>query len=364
MRIAIIAPPWVPVPPIAYGGIETMLDTLARGLDSAGHEVTLFTTGDSTCPVEKKWVFDAASGIAGAGPSVELRHVIAAYELAGEFDVVHDHTLTGPVYANRFPSIAVVTTNHGPFLSDLGPLYQAVSARVPVIAISQHQASTAQGVNIADVIHHGVDLDEWPVGTGDGRYALFLGRMNPDKGVDHAARTARAAGVPLKIAAKMSEPAEYDYFDAAVRPLLGGDVEFVGEVGRAEKLQLLGEAVCLLNPIDWPEPFGMVMIEALSSGTPVVATKVGSAPEIVDDGVTGYLVDSRLELIEALKEVASLDREVCRKAAEDRFSAELMVDRHESVYEQLIAGESPTRCVGAAAMRSRRPYTSTSPTPR
>lgn len=362
MRIAIIAPPWVSVPPNAYGGIETMLDTLARGLDSAGHQVTLFTTGDSTCPVEKKWVFDAARGIAGASPSAELRHVIAAYEVAGEFDVVHDHTLTGPIYADRFPSIPVVTTNHGPFLSDLGPLYQAVSARVPVIAISQHQASTANGVNIASVIHHGVDLDEWPVGAGDGGYALFLGRMNPNKGVDRAARAARAAGVPLKIAAKMSEPAEYDYFDSAVRPLLGGEIEFVGEVGRAEKQRLLGEALCLLNPIDWPEPFGMVMIEALASGTPVVATSVASAPEIVDDGVTGYLVANRLELVDTLQEVGSLDRQVCRKAADERFSAELMVERHVCVYGQVIAGASPIGGIGAAITRQSEPYRCTSST--
>ncbi|HEX4863791.1 MAG TPA: glycosyltransferase family 4 protein [Acidimicrobiales bacterium] len=363
MRIAIIAPPWVPVPPSAYGGIETMLDTLARGLDSAGHRVTLFTTGDSTCPVEKKWVFDTAPGIAGAGPSVELRHVIDAYEQAGEFDVVHDHTLSGPVYADRFPWLPVVTTNHGPFLSDLGPLYRAVSDRVPVIAISHHQATTAQDVNIAAVIHHGLDLGEWPVGTGDGGYALFLGRMNPDKGVHHAARAARAAGVPLRIAAKMSEPPEFAYFESAVRPLLGADVEFVGEVGRTAKRQLLGEAVCLLNPIDWPEPFGMVMIEALASGTPVVTTSIGSAPEIVEDGVTGYLVGSRRELRDVLKEVASLDRGVCRKAAEERFSAELMVERHVSVYEQLIAGGSPTGSLRAAIMRTCKPYTNTSPTP-
>ena len=363
MRIAIIAPPWVPVPPTAYGGIETVLDTLARGLDSAGHEVTLFTTGDSTCSVQKKWVFDTARGIAGAGPSVELRHVIAAYDLAGEFDVVHDHTLTGPVYADRFPWVPVVTTNHGPFLSDLGPLYQAVSDRVPVIAISEHQASTAHRVNIAAVIHHGIDLDDWPVGTGRGGYALFLGRMNPDKGVHHAAGAARAAGVPLKIAAKMSEPAEFDYFNSAVRPLLGKEVEFVGEVARAEKLELLCDALCLLNPIDWPEPFGMVMIESLASGTPVVASGVGSAPEIVEDGVNGYLAANRLELVEVLTEVESLDRQVCRKAAEDRFSAELMVDRHVTVYERLAGGESLSGYGGAAIMRSCKPYTNTFRTP-
>jgi glycosyltransferase involved in cell wall biosynthesis len=308
-------------------------------------------------------VFESARGIAGAGPSAELRHVIAAYELATEFDVVHDHTLTGPVYADRLPGVPVVTTNHGPFLSDLGPLYQAVSGRVPVIAISHHQASTAQNVNIAGVIHHGLDLADWPVGTGGGGYALFLGRMNPDKGVPHAAAAARAAGVPLKIAAKMSEPAEIDYFESAVRPLLGGGIEYIGEVGRREKAELLAGATCLLNPINWPEPFGMVMIEALAAGTPVVATKVGSTPEIVDDGLTGFLVENRFELVDALRSVASLDREVCRKTAEQRFSAERMVADHVSIYERLCASQSPIRRSQAAIMRSCQTYTDTSHTP-
>ena len=362
MRIAVIAPPWVPVPPSAYGGIEVMLDTLARGLLSAGHQVTLFTTGDSTCPVERRWVFETARGIAGAGPSVELRHVIAAYEQADDFDLVHDHTLSGPVYADRFPWLPVVTTNHGPFLRDLGPLYQAVSDRVPVIAISHHQASTAGDVNIAAVIHHGLDVAEWPVGTGSGGYALFLGRMNPDKGVHRAARAAREAGVPLKIAAKMSEPPEVEYFESAVKPLLGGDIEFVGEVGCAEKTVLLGEATCLLNPIAWPEPFGMVMIEALASGTPVVATAVGSAPEIVDDGVTGFLVDGPVGLVRALRDVASIDRKLCRKAAEHSFSAERMVAEHVSVYETLVERQSLPLWAGPAITRPCKPFIDTSPT--
>ncbi|HEX6395365.1 MAG TPA: glycosyltransferase family 4 protein [Acidimicrobiales bacterium] len=335
MRVAIVAPPWVAVPPSAYGGIEIMLDTLARGLDAAGHDVTLFTTGDSTCPVKKAWLFEAARGIATAGPSVELRHVMSAYDVARQFDIFHDHTLTGPVYADRFPWLPVVTTNHGPFLSELGPIYQAISNRVPVIAISHHQASTAQGVNLAGVIHHGVDLAGWPVGMGGGDYAVFLGRMNPDKGVHHAARAARSAGMPLKIAAKMSEPAEMAYFNDSVKPLLGGDIEYIGEVNRTEKLQLLGEATCLLNPIDWPEPFGVVMIEALATGTPVIAAHVGSAPEIVDDGVTGILAHDQSDLVEALQRVAELDRFACRKAAEDRFSAERMVAEHVAVYAQV-----------------------------
>jgi glycosyltransferase involved in cell wall biosynthesis len=254
---------------------------------------------------------------------------------------VHDHTLTGPVYVDRFPWLPVVTTNHGPFLSELGPIYQAVSHRVPVIAISHHQASTAERVNIAGVIHHGVDLSDHPIGLGRGGYALFLGRMNPDKGVHHAVRAARSAGIPLKIAAKMSEPAEIAYFREAVEPWLGGAIEYVGEVGRDEKLQLLSEASCLLNPIDWPEPFGMVMIEALATGTPVVATRIGSAPEIVDDGVTGYLVDDRNRLVDALVKATALDRFACRKAAEDRFSAERMVAEHVAIYEKVRRERDP-----------------------
>jgi glycosyltransferase involved in cell wall biosynthesis len=341
MRVAIIAPPWVPIPPSGYGGIEVVLDTLARGLDAAGHEVTLFTTGDSTSPVKKSWLFEKARGIAAAGPSVELSHVMAAYEVANQFDVVHDHTLTGPVYVDRFPWLPVVTTNHGPFLSELGPIYRAVSNRVPVIAISHHQASTADGVNIAGVIHHGVDLSDWPVGIGGSDYALFLGRMNPDKGVHHAVHAARSAGIPLKIAAKMGDPAEFAYFDDVVKPLLGGDVEYIGEVDRTEKLRLLGEATCLLNPIDWPEPFGMVMIEAMATGTQVVASRIGSTPEIVDHGITGFLVDNRDLLVEALLKVSEIDRFACRKAAEDRFSAERMVAEHVAVYEKVCQERPP-----------------------
>ena len=156
-----------------------------------------------------------------------------------------------------------------------------------MVAISHHQASTADGVPVAGVIHHGLDLDAIPVGRGDGGYASFLGRMAPEKGPREAALAARAAGVPLRMAAKLREPAEREYFAAEVEPLLCSDVEFLGELGWAEKLELVGGSFALLNPMQWPEPFGLVMIEALATGTPVVATPVGSAPEIVDDGVTG-----------------------------------------------------------------------------
>lgn len=337
MRIAIIAPPWVAVPPAAYGGTEAVLDALARALQAAGHYVLLFATGDSTCPVPTGWVLETAAGVGSATPSTEFRHAINAYDwLSDEVDIVHDHTLVGPVYAQQFSSLPVVTTNHGPFQSELGDYYRAISDTVPVIAISQHQASTARRTRVARVIHHGVDVDAIPVGDGSGGYALFLGRMSPDKGAHTAARAARTAGVPLKIAAKMNEPAERGYFDAMVAPLLGGDIEFIGEVGGGDKLALLGGARCLLNPVAWPEPFGMVMIEALACATPVLSTPMGSVPEILDDGVTGFIRSKESDLAGALLRVDELDRDACRRVACERFSAERMASDHVRFFEAVL----------------------------
>ena len=332
MRIVIIAPPWVAVPPPAYGGTEGVLDTLARGLHGTGHDVLLFTTGDSTCPVPRASVLPQAVGVGAAGSATELRHVIHAYKAAAGADVVHDHTLVGPVYADRFVGLPVLTTNHGPFQSELGDYYRAIGDRTPIIAISHHQASTAEGIPIAAVIHHGLDLERHPAGTGDGDYALFLGRMCPEKGVDTAIRVARRAGVPLRIAAKMREPAEQLYFDRRVRPLLGRDIDYVGEVGGVDKLALLGGATCLLNPIAWAEPFGMVMLEALACGTPVVATPMGAVPEIVDHDVTGFICSGEESLAKAVVAAGDLDREACRQAVAGRFSARRMVADHLALY--------------------------------
>jgi glycosyltransferase involved in cell wall biosynthesis len=335
LRIVIIAPPWVAVPPDAYGGTETVLDTLARGLHESGHDVLLFTTGDSTCPVPRASILPAAIGVGVGGSATELRHVIHAYQAARDADVVHDHTLVGPVYADRFPSLPVVTTNHGPFESELGDYYRAIGDRIPIIAISHHQASTARGIPIAAVIHHGVDTDRFAVGAGTGGYAAFLGRMCEEKGVETAIRVARRAGVPLRIAAKMSEASEQLYFDRRVRPLLGGNVEYVGELGGSDKQALLGAAMCLLNPIAWPEPFGMVMVEALACGTPVVATPEGAVPEIVQQGITGFVASEEAALVEGVRAVAGLDRARCRAAAIERFSVARMVDAHLDLYQSL-----------------------------
>jgi glycosyltransferase involved in cell wall biosynthesis len=345
MRIALVAPRWVPIPPPAYGGIELVVDHLARGLQAAGHEVLLHAPSGSTCPVPMTACADEASQEVGPGASAaELHHVVAGYEEIANWgpDIVHDHTLAGPLYAGLL-DVPVVTTNHGPFTGRLRDLFRTISTVAPVIAISHHQASTAPGVAIAAVIHHGIDVDRVAPGRGDGGYALFLGRMSPTKGVHLAARAAREAGVPLRIASRLTEPAEHAYFAEEVAPLLGGGVRYVGEVGGAAKAALLEGATCLLNPIDWPEPFGMVMIESLARGTPVVATPNGSVPELIEDGVTGFVRSSVTGLAEAIDAAPRLDRTHCRRVAAHRFSTRRMVADHVRAYEQVLAGRSPRR---------------------
>lgn len=340
LRVGLIAPPWLPIPPLSYGGTENVIDDLARGLVTAGHDVVLYTTGDSTCPVPRRWTYQVARRDRLGEAVVELRHLLDAYDVLADVDIVHDHTIVGPVLAAsavRGAEVPVVTTCHGPFDDELRPTYRRIARQVPLVAISHHQAQTAGEIPIGAVIHHGVDPARFPVGAGDGGYAVFLGRMAPDKGVDVAARVAHAAGVPLKIAAKMREPAERDYFERRVRPLLGPGIEYVGEVGGPAKLDLLGRARALLNPIRWDEPFGMVMIESLACGTPVLASPHGSVPEIVDDGINGRVAESEADLVEALGNVDLLDRGACRRAVETRFSAGRMVDDHIALYRRLIA---------------------------
>jgi glycosyltransferase involved in cell wall biosynthesis len=338
MRIALIAPPWVPVPPPLYGGTEVVVDRLARGFAAAGHDVLLFTTGDSSCPVPKRWVLEQAEGMRMGMAVPELRHLIYAYEEVKHYDIVHDHTVIGPLYSERHPDLNVVTTNHGPFNDELTDVYRAIAHRVPIISISRSQASQAGVLPIAKVIHHGVDPEQFPVGRGDGGYFLFLGRMAPDKGARRAALIARQAGVPLLIAAKMRESWEHDYFHTEVEPLLTDDVQYIGEIGGQEKLELLGGATALLNPIRWAEPFGLVMIEALACGTPVLAYREGAVPEIVDDGVTGFICDDKAEMVATITRVHEIDRAACRAVVETRFSTARMVREHLELFEEIVEG--------------------------
>jgi glycosyltransferase involved in cell wall biosynthesis len=247
--------------------------------------------------------------------------------------VVHDHTLAGPVHSASFPDLPVVTTNHNAFTRTYNALYAAVVPRVALVAISRSHAESTD-VPVDAVVYHGVDIADFPVGAGDGGYVCLLGRMAPTKGVHRAIAVARAAGMTLKIAAKMREPHERAYFEEFVEPHLGDDVIYLGEVDAAGKLELLGSAAALLNPIGWREPFGMAMLESLACGTPVVGCPQGAAPEIVEHGVTGYLGDTDDELIAGLRALERIDRGRCRESVHDKFSVERMVDGYVDVYER------------------------------
>jgi glycosyltransferase involved in cell wall biosynthesis len=342
MRVALIAPPWTPIPPPLYGGIELVVDETARGLEEAGHDVTLYATGDSTCPVKLRWTLPHAEGMRIGMAVPELRHVVHAYAELADQDVVHDHTVLGPFYSERYGDLPVVTTIHGPFNDELTDLYGAIAHRVPVVCISEAQRRSAPDIPIARVIHHGIDASRFAFGEGkgdeEGDYFLFLGRMSPDKGAHRAIEVARKAGARVLLAAKMREPWERTYFDERVAPLLGADAEYLGEVPHERKLELLADAKGLLFPIRWNEPFGMVMLESLACGTPVLAFEEGAVPEVIEDGRTGFICEDEADMVEAVGRVGSLDRRECRAAVEGYFSTRRMVAEHIELYEELIAG--------------------------
>lgn len=341
MRIAVISPPWAPVPPVLYGGIELVVDRLAVGFQAAGHEVLLYATGDSTTPVPMQWVLEKAEGMRIGMAVPEQRHVMHAYEAVAAWgaDVVHDHTIIGPFHAaDRYPDLPVATTIHGPFNEELTDLYERLNKDgKPIIAISHAQANSAPTVQCERVIHHGIDAADFPVGAGDGGYCLFLGRMAADKGPHRAIAAAKKAGVKLLMAAKMREAWEHAFFDEHVRPHLNDDIQYLGEVPHEEKLSLLAGATALLNPIRWNEPFGLVMIEALACGTPVLAFPEGAAPEIVQDGLTGFLCADEDDMASKIPLAKDLDRTACRASIEDYFSTKRMVDEHIELFQSMIA---------------------------
>lgn len=336
MRIGLIAPPWIAVPPPAYGGTEAVVATLARGLIELGHEVVLFTVRDSTCPVERRHLFDA--GAVPMGQTVpETAHVLAAYEALSDVDIVHDHTVLGPLVARRRAhGPPVVVTNHGPFTRATRRIFAEVSRTAAVVAISYDQARRAGGVPITAVIHHGVDLEVYRPCPDHGDHLIFIGRMSPDKGAHRAVRIARAAGRPLRLVSKMVEAEEREYFQTVVRPLLSDEDEVPEELALTERIAALARAAALVNPISWDEPFGLVMAEALATGTPVIAFPRGAAPEIVRHRRTGFLCADEDSAVAAVADVPGIDRAACRIDAERRFSRQRMAQKHVALYERLL----------------------------
>lgn len=236
-----------------YGGIERVVDTLARGFAEAGAEVLLAAPSDSSCPVPLAGQMRESDSTGLGMSGSEMRQIIPAYAAMGEMDVIHDHTFIGPLYAHRPTGVPVVTTIHGRLLPEVADIYRAMSRNTSILGIS-HDQVRGSDLPVAQVIHHGLDLGEIPVGTGEGRYACFLGRMCPDKGALEAVRVAQAAGVPLRIAAKIHEAPELEYFHDVVEPVMGADDELVGDLGESDKFELMGNAFAFLNPIQWPEP--------------------------------------------------------------------------------------------------------------
>jgi glycosyltransferase involved in cell wall biosynthesis len=271
--------------------------------------------------------------------------VLAAYEALADVDLIHDHTLMGPLVAGmtgpRRPP--VVTTNHGPFTDETRRIWAQTARHASIICISHSQARSSGGIPVSAVIHHGIDLDVHQPGPGEGEHVMFIGRMSADKGVAQAVRVAKAAGRPLILATKMREPAEIDYFNREVRPLLDSDAEIPTEMPLRRRLSLLRSAHALLNPITWREPFGLVMAEALASATPVLAFANGAAPEIVDPGRTGFLCQDEDEMIAALGQVSQIDRDMCRLSAERRFSLQRMARDHERFYRRVLDREIAER---------------------
>jgi glycosyltransferase involved in cell wall biosynthesis len=349
MRIAQVAPPFETVPPSRYGGTERVVATLTDELVRRGHEVTLFAAGDShttarLVPTVERALWHQKPRPRDFNPywMVTLGEVLKHID---EFDIIHSHLDFFGFPMTRAAVRPVVTTLHGRLdLADLVPLYQHFD-EVPLVSISDAQREPQPDANWAATIYHGIELDEFTFNPNIGGYLAFVGRISPEKGLDTAIRVARRAGVPLLIAARMPLPhlhdpnvqADWQYWENEVQPLLEGkQVELLGQLGGKDKDDLLRGAAALLFPIRWPEPFGLVMIEALACGTPVLALRAGSVPEVVKDGVTGFVRETEDELVDAVAHISELDREACRADVELRFSRVAMTDAYERVYARLV----------------------------
>lgn len=340
MKIAQVAPLYESVPPRLYGGTERVVSYLTDQCVQLGHDVTLFASGDSITQAQLRPVCPHALRLEGGKIIDPLAHHIRMLEMvaqeAGNFDVIHFHVdyLHFPI--TRRQKIAAITTLHGrQDIPDVHPLYREF-AEMPLVSISAAQRDPMPWANWVATVHHGLPRQLYRLQESQGKYLAFLGRISPEKRVDRAIEIAMRTGIPIRIAAKVDR-ADREYFDANIRRLLDHPlVEYIGEIGESEKQEFLGNAYALLFPIDWPEPFGLVIIEAMACGTPVIAWRNGSVPEIVDQGITGYIVNSLDEAARAVRSVESLDRRLCRTVFEQRFSATRMASDYLAVYQRLF----------------------------
>lgn len=346
MRIAQVAPLAEAVPPRMYGGTERVVHYLTENLVAMGHDVTLFASGDSRTSARLVPCWPTALRLAEHCPDPVLTHILQMEMLdaqADRFDIIHFHTdaLHFP-FARRCPVPSVVTLHGRQDIPCLRQLYREYND-VPLVSISDYQRKPVPWANWAKTIHHGLPLDLLTGTKKPGHYLAFLGRFSPEKRFDRAVEIARLSGIPLKAAAK-ADPSDEIYFQEVIRPLLADPlVEWVGEIGESAKGDFLGGALAHLFPVDWPEPFGLVMIEAMACGTPTIAWPCGSVPEVIDDGLTGFIVNSIDEAVAAIASCADFDRRICRQVFEHSFSARRMALDYLSLYHSLAAIRRPDR---------------------
>jgi len=341
MRIAQVAPLYESVPPKLYGGTERIVSWLTEELVRLGHDVTLFASGDS---------MTTARLVPGCQHSLRLNplcvdllahHVNMLENVFSErenFDLVHFHIDYLHFPLSRRAQLANVTTLHGRLdIPDLASLYRTFSD-MPVVSISDAQRAPLPWANWQATVHHGLPEESLAFHEQPGKYLAFLGRTSPEKGLDQAIRIAKRVGMPLKIAAKIDR-ADEQYFEAVIKPLLNDPlIEFIGEIGYSEKNAFLGDAAALLFPVNWPEPFGIVMIEAMACGTPVIAYPFGSVPEVIDNGVTGFLVRDVKTGAKAVERIGKIDRAQCRQRFEERFTLTRMTQDYLAIYDRMVRG--------------------------
>jgi glycosyltransferase involved in cell wall biosynthesis len=363
MRVAQVAPLIESVPPKLYGGTERIVSFLTEELVRQGHDVTLYASGDSQTAARLVPVVEQSIRLDGSiADSLAIHYSMLerVFREAGAFDVIHFHCDYLHFPWSRGTGMSRLTTLHGRLdLPELRYVHAAFPDE-PLVSISFAQRRPLAWLSWAGTVYHGLPRDLLSMGSGAGGYLGFLGRISPEKRPDRAVEIARRIGMPLKIAAKVDK-VDTEYYNAVIAPLLdGADVEFIGEIGDHEKQEFLGNAHALLFPIDWPEPFGLVMIEAMACGTPVVAYGQGSVPEIVDPGETGFIVDDLNGAVEAVHQAGLLSRARCRAVFEQRFTAERMATDYVALYERLMesAGRAASR---AASWTTSPPLTTTLP---
>jgi glycosyltransferase involved in cell wall biosynthesis len=335
-----IAPPYFDVPPAGYGGVEAVVADLVDALVERGHRVTLIGAGRHHTMAQRFLATcrqQPAEQLGEALPEVVHTAKVARLLEDLDVDVVHDHTLAGPLLA-RGRLTPTVVTGHGPATGGLGTYYRSLGTTVGLVAISDAQRAKAPELAWTATVHNAIRADTFPFREGKDEFALFLGRFHPDKAPHLAIEAARAVSLPIVLAGKCTEPAERAYFAREVQPRLGSDTTIFGVADAAAKRDLLARAACLLFPICWDEPFGLVMIEAMACGTPVVALRRGAVPEIVLAGQTGVIVDHPDELAAAIGEARRLDPWVCRKHVEQNFTVDVMAARYVAVYRRAVAG--------------------------